>query len=417
MGKTICEKILSAHSTDRVEVGQIIQVNVDLVMGNDVSGSMGVGIFNQFNSSSVFDPDKVVMIADHFVPNKDIKSAEQVKVIRDFAKTYGLKHYYENEGIEHALLPLKGLVGPGQLIVGADSHSVTYGALGAMAIGVGATDLAAVMMTGWVWLKVPESIKITLSGNLRPWVTGKDVILYILKNIGVDTATYKALEFVGPGIENLTLESRFTMSNMTAETGAKTAIFPVDDAVSTFLDQVLDEEYQAYQGDEDGNYAEELNFNLDEIDLQVAFPSQPSNGRDINDATGVEIDQVVIGSCTNGWIEDLRLAAKVLKNNRVKENVRLIILPATRSIYRQALNEGLLEIFDDAGAVIGPPTCGPCLGGHMGILAKGERAIATTNRNFVGRMGHKESEVYLSGPAVAAASAVKGKIAHPEEVV
>lgn len=418
MGKTVAQKIIEHHCDSKVvDVGHIVKARVDLVMGNDVSGSMAVDIFNQTNKGKVFDPRKIVLVADHFAPNKDIKSAEQVKVIRDFAMKYNLPHYYENEGIEHALLPEKGLVLPGQLIAGADSHSVTYGALGALAVGIGATDLAAAFATGWVWLKVPATIRINLSGLMQQWVSGKDVILEIIRRIGVDGANYKVLEFQGPGVQGLSMESRFTIANMAAESGAKAAIFPVDEKTLAYVEKNKRRDYSYHTSDDDAEFLETYELDLGSIPLQVAFPHLPSNSRNVDEIEKINIDQVVIGSCTNGWIEDLRTAGTILKGQRVSANLRLIIIPATREIYKQALKEGLIEVFVEAGAIVSPPTCGPCLGGFMGILAEGERALATTNRNFVGRMGHQRSEVYLSNPAVAAASAVKGYIVHPREVV
>ncbi len=417
MGKTTAEKIIADHSeAQELNAGDIVLANVDLLMANDVSGPMAVNTFKEINADRVFDHKKIVLIGDHFVPGKDIKSAEQVKVIRDFAREFKLL-YFENEGIEHALLPEKGLVLPGQLIAGADSHTVTYGALGAMAFGIGATDMAAAMLTGWVWLKVPETMRIILKGSLSTWVSGKDIILYVINKIGVDGAVYRAIEFTGEGVDSLSMESRFTMANMTVEAGAKTVFFEVDSRAKNYIAERTSKQYRAYSSDSDAYFCETLEINLEDIDLQVAVPHQPSNGKNVREVAGVALDQVVIGSCTNGWLEDLRIAAGILEGKRVKQNLRLIIIPATRNIYKKALQEGLLNIFIDAGAVISPPTCGPCLGGYMGILAKGEKALATTNRNFVGRMGHKESEVYLAGPAVAAASAIKGSIIHPEEVV
>lgn len=417
-GKTISEKIISGHCEScEVNRGEIVRASLDLLMGNDVSGSLAVNIFNKFGLKQVFDKGKIVLVGDHFVPNKDIASAEQAKVIRDFAREHGLLHYYENEGIEHALLPELGLVLPGQLIAGADSHSVTYGAVGAVSVGIGATDMAAALATGWLWLRVPESIKIVLKGKLNRWVTGKDVILHIIKTIGVDGATYKAMEFQGGGIANLTMESRLTIANMCAEAGAKNAIFPVDDRTREYLKERTSQEYRVYAGDDDAVYAETLEVELQGINLQVAHPHQPSNCRDVSESIGIKLDQVVIGSCTNGWLEDLRVAARILKGRRVHGDLRLIVIPGTRQTYKQALREGLLEIFVEAGGVVSPPTCGPCLGGYMGVLAGGETALSTTNRNFVGRMGARDSKVYLAGPAVAAASAIKGSIIHPDEVI
>lgn len=418
MGKTISEKIIEQHcDTLNVKAGQIVRANIDLAMGNDVSGPLAVNIFNAVKAKTVFDREKIVLVADHFVPNKDIKSAQQVKLIRDFARNHNITHYYENEGIEHALLPERGLVLPGQLVAGADSHTVTYGALGVMAIGVGATDLAAALMTGWVWLKVPETIKITLKGAPQKWLSGKDVILQIIKLLGVDGAAYKTIEFHGDGLAELSMESRFTMANMAAEAGAKAAIFPVDDKVKEFLSSKGDQGINSQVSDNDADFISTKEINLENLDLQVAFPHLPSNSKNMSDIEKTEIDQVVIGSCTNGWFEDLKVAAEILRGKKVCKGLRLIVIPATREIYKQALKEGLLELFIESGAVVSPPTCGPCLGGFMGVLAEGEKALATTNRNFVGRMGHQKSEVYLAGPAVAAASAVTGFITHPEEVV
>lgn len=418
MGKTISEKIIEQHcDSNNIQVGQIVKANVDLAMGNDVSGSIAVNIFKEMDAKNVFDKEKIVLVADHFVPNKDIKSAEQVKLIRDFARCHNLRHYYEYDGIEHALLPEKGLVLPGQLIAGGDSHTVTYGALGAMAIGIGATDLAAAFMTGWVWLKVPETIKIIITGSPPKWLSGKDVILKIISTIGVDGAAYKSIEFQGDGLVGLSMESRFTMANMAAEAGAKAALFPVDDKVIDFFRNKSIYETNPLVSDNDANFIGTYEINITSLDLQVAFPHQPSNSKNISEVKGIKLDQVVIGSCTNGWLEDLRVAGEILKGRKISKGLRLIVIPATREIYRQALKEGLLELFVEAGAVVSPPTCGPCLGGYMGVLAEGEKALATTNRNFVGRMGHQKSEVYLAGPAVAAASAVTGFITHPEEVV
>lgn len=418
MGKTISEKIIEQHcESSNIQAGQIVKAFVDLAMGNDVSGSIAVNILKGMKAKEVVHPDKIVLVADHFVPNKDIKSAEQVKIIREFARHYKIKHYYENEGIEHALLPEKGLVLPSQLIAGGDSHTVTYGALGAMAIGIGATDLAVAFMTGWVWLKVPETIKITLVGSPQKWLSGKDVILKIISDIGVDGAAYKSIEFYGDGLTELSMENRFTMANMAAEAGAKAVLFPVDDKVREYLSNKTSQILNPQVSDNDAKFIDTYEINLTNLDLQVAFPHQPSNSKNISEIEGIKIDQVVIGSCTNGWLEDLRVAGEILKGRKIYRGLRLIVIPATRDIYKQALKEGLLEIFVEAGAVVSPPTCGPCLGGHMGVLAEGEKALATTNRNFIGRMGHRKSEVFLTGPAIAAASAVTGSITHPEEVV
>ena len=420
MGMTISEKILAAHSNKKeVKPGELINVKLDLTLANDITAPIAVKEFEKAGAKKVFDQERVVFVLDHFTPNKDISSATQCKMVRDFAKKHGLKNFYDGGivGIEHALLPEQGLVGPGDIIIGADSHTCTYGALGAFSTGVGSTDLAAAMITGETWFKVPEAIKFVFSGSLRKWVSGKDLILYTIGKTGVDGALYKSMEFTGDIIRSPPMEARFTMTNMAIEAGAKNGIIEPDDITLDFIKNRLKREHTIYKSDVDAEYAEVYEFDGKDIEPQVSFPHLPENAKPISEVGDVPIDQSVIGSCTNGWISDLREAAKVLKGNKVNSNVRLIIFPSTPQIYRQAMKEGLFDIFLDADAIISPPTCGPCLGGHMGILAEGERAIATTNRNFVGRMGHPKSEVYLSNPAVAAASAIKGRIADPEEVV
>jgi 3-isopropylmalate/(R)-2-methylmalate dehydratase large subunit len=419
MSMTITEKILAAHAgVDQVEPGQLINVKVDLALGNDITAPVAIREFEKIGVETVWDRDRVVLVPDHFVPNKDIKSAEQALLIRQFARKHNLTHYYEvgRMGIEHCLLPEQGLVGPGDLVIGADSHTCTYGGLGAFSTGVGSTDLAAAMATGETWLKVPESIKFVYYGDLPRWVGGKDLILYTIGRIGVDGALYMAMEFTGPAIEKLSMDGRFTMANMAIEAGAKNGIVPPDETTRRYVEGRAKRPYKFYQSDPDARYARVYEFDVSKLEPQVAFPHLPENARPVSEAADITIDQVVIGSCTNGRLEDLREAASVLKGHKVHHNVRLIIIPGTQEIYRQILKEGLVELFIEAGAAVSTPTCGPCLGGYMGILAKGERALATTNRNFVGRMGHPESEVYLAGPAVAAASAVLGRIAAPWEV-
>lgn len=416
---TITEKILAAHADlERVEPGQLVSVRVDLVLANDITAPMAIQEFRRIGVGRVFDPERVVLVPDHFVPNKDIKSAEQARVVREFAREQGLAHYYEvgRMGIEHCLLPEQGLVAPGELVIGADSHTCTYGALGAFATGVGSTDLAAAMALGETWLKVPPTIKFVYYGHLPPWVGGKDLILYTIGKIGVDGALYRAMEFTGPAVEGLSMDGRLTMANMAVEAGAKNGIVPPDEVTLRYIEGRVRRPYRLYQSDPDARYEEVYEFDVSGLEPQVAFPHSPANVRPISEVGLVEIHQVVIGSCTNGRLEDLREAARVLKGKKVHPYVRLIVIPGTQEIYRAALREGLIEVFLEAGAAVSTPTCGPCLGGHMGILAAGERCVATTNRNFVGRMGHPESEVYLSGPAVAAASAVLGRIAAPWEV-
>ncbi len=419
MGKTLTEKILADHCDESdLTPGQIIQCRVDVALGNDVTAPIAIRAFEDLGLESVFDPEKVVLVPDHFVPNKDIAAATQAKVMRRFARKYGIKNYFEvgQMGIEHALLPEKGLVTAGDVVIGADSHTCTYGALGAFATGVGSTDLAAVMATGQCWFRVPESMRFIYHGKRQPWVTGKDLILHTIGDIGVDGALYRAMEFTGEVIEGLSMDERFTMANMAIEAGAKNGVFEVDENTLTYLKGRALNPPRVYRADPDAVYVDQRDYDVGKISPQIAFPSLPGNTHPVEEAEDIAIDQVVIGSCTNGRLSDLRVAAKILKGKRVHPEVRLIVFPATQEIYLNALREGLLEIFVEAGAAVSTPTCGPCLGGHMGILAEGERALATTNRNFPGRMGHPESEVYLASPAVAAASAVTGKITHPARV-
>ena len=419
MGMTMTQKILAAHAgLDSVTAGQLIEAKLDVVMANDITGPMALPIFRKM-ADKVFDKDKVVLVPDHFTPNKDIKSAENSKSIREFAKNQGLSWYFEQgkSGVEHAILPEAGVVAAGECIIGADSHTCTYGALGAFSTGVGSTDMAAGMVTGKAWFKVPAAIKFVLTGKPAKWISGKDIILHIIGMIGVDGALYKSMEFVGEGIKNLSMDDRFTIANMAIEAGGKNGIFPVDELTEQYMKEHSKRPYKVYEADEDAVYDEEYTIDLSELKPTISFPHLPENTRTIDEITeDVVIDQSVIGSCTNGRIDDLRCAAEILKGRKVKKGVRCIVIPATQSIYLQAMEEGLLKIFIEAGAVVSTPTCGPCLGGYMGILAAGERCISTTNRNFVGRMGHVDSEVYLASPAVAAASAVTGKISAPEEL-
>jgi len=420
MGMTITEKILAAHADlEAVAPGQIINARVDVALGNDITAPLAIQAFREMGAATVFDKAKVILVPDHFTPNKDILSAEQCLLMRKFAQEQGLVHYLEvgRMGIEHALLPEMGLVGPGYLVVGADSHTCTYGALGAFATGVGSTDLAAAMATGEIWLRVPETIQFIYTGKLKPWVGGKDLILYTIGAIGVDGALYKAMEITGETISSLDMSGRFTMANMAIEAGGKNGIFPPDETTLEYIRPRMASGYTIYQSDADASYAEVKEYDCSGIEPQVACPSSPANVKGVRALAKVTIDQAVIGSCTNGRLEDLRIAASIIKGKKVAPYVRLIVIPATQEIYLKALQEGLLEIFVQAGAAVSTPTCGPCLGGHMGVLGAGEKAIATTNRNFVGRMGHPTSQVYLANPAVAAASAITGKITHPEEVV
>jgi len=417
---TITEKILAVHSGKRqVLPGELLDVRIDLALGNDITAPLAIKAFQEIGAGKVFNRNRVVLVPDHFTPAKDILSAEQCKMLREFAKAQRLTHTFEigEAGIEHALLPEQGLVLPGDVVIGADSHTCTYGALGAFSTGVGSTDLAAAMAAGRLWLKVPASIKLLYHGRLNPWVSGKDLILFTIGDIGVDGALYQAMEFRGEAIQSLPMASRFTMANMAIEAGAKNGIMEPDQTTLHFLRQRAKRPYRIFRSDPGATYAEVREYDVSKIHPQVALPHIPSNVKDVREVGKIEIDQVVIGSCTNGHLDDLRVAAKILKGKKVASSLRLIIIPATQKIFSQAMKEGLLKIFLSAGAVVSPPTCGPCLGGYMGILASREKALATTNRNFRGRMGHAESEVYLSSPAVAAASAVKGRICHPEEVI
>jgi 3-isopropylmalate/(R)-2-methylmalate dehydratase large subunit len=417
--QTITEKILAAHADrERVSPGELLSVRIDMALANDITAPIAIELFEKSETPSVFDPEKIALVPDHFVPNKDVNSAKQVQVMRRFAKRYGIKHFFElgEMGIEHVLLPEQGVVLPGDVVIGADSHTCTYGALGAFATGVGSTDIAAAMISGEVWFKVPESIKLTYEGELQKWVTGKDLILYTIGDLGVDGARYKAMEFVGPIVEALSMSDRMTMANMAIEAGAKSGIVAPDQVTLDYVSSRAKRSFTTYQSDPDAIYEGEKSYDVSGIEPQVAFPHLPENTRPVSEVGTVAIDQAVIGSCTNGRIEDLRLAAQVLKGHTVDKNVRLIIIPGTPTIYRQAMDEGLMAAFLDAKGVVSPPTCGPCLGGFMGILGPGERSISTTNRNFLGRMGHKTSEVYLSNPAVAAASAVLGRIGSPDEL-
>jgi 3-isopropylmalate/(R)-2-methylmalate dehydratase large subunit len=419
MGMTITEKILAAHAgVDRVEPGELINAKLDVVLGNDITAPVAIKEFKKLGLEKVYDKERVCLVPDHFTPNKDIKSAEQAKMLREFAREQDLTNYFEigQMGVEHCLLPEAGIVVPGDVIIGADSHTCTYGALGAFATGVGSTDMAAGMATGEAWFKVPESIKFVFHGKLQPYVGGKDLILHTIGHIGVDGARYMAMEFTGEVIENLSMDNRLTMCNMAIEAGGKNGIIAFDAITAEYVKDRAKRPWKVYQSDEDAKYAKVMEYDCSQIEPQVAFPHLPENTRPISQVGHVTIDQVVIGSCTNGRMEDLKIAAEILKGQKVHKELRLIIIPGTQKIYRQAMQEGLFDIFLEAGAAISTPTCGPCLGGHMGILAKGERSLATTNRNFVGRMGHPESEVYLASPAIAAASAVLGRIAPPWEV-
>lgn len=419
MGMTMTQKILAYHAgLESVSAGQLIEANLDMVLGNDVTAPVAINEFEKAGASKVFDKTRISLVMDHFTPNKDIKAAEQCKQVRGFADKYDILHYYDvgDMGIEHALLPEKGIVVPGDAIIGADSHTCTYGALGAFSTGIGSTDLAAAMATGKTWFKVPSAIKINLIGKLNENVSGKDVILHFIGMIGVDGALYRSLEFFGEGIKSLSMDDRLCIANMAIECGAKNGIFPVDETTIEYVTGRALRPFKTFEADADAVYDEEYTIDLSTLRPVVAFPHLPENTRTIDEVGEVKIDQVVIGSCTNGRLEDMRAAAKVLEGKKVAKNVRCIIIPATQQIYKQCIKEGLMDIFLDAGAAVSTPTCGPCLGGHMGILAKGERAVATTNRNFVGRMGHPESEVYLSNPFVAAASAVTGYITDPSKI-
>lgn len=419
MGMTMTQKILAAHAgVDAVSAGQLIEVNLDLVMGNDVTSPVAIHEMESKGFSSVFDKNKIALVMDHFTPNKDIKSAENCKQVRTFAKEYGIKNFFDvgRMGIEHALLPEQGIVISGDTVIGADSHTCTYGALGAFSTGVGSTDMAAGMISGKAWFKVPSALKIVITGNFRKYVSGKDVILHLIGKIGVDGARYRSLEFTGDGIKNLSMDDRFCIANMAIECGAKNGIFPVDEKTLAYMNGRTDRKPVIFEADADAEYDEVIEIRLDELKPTVSFPHLPENTHTVDEIDDIKIDQVVIGSCTNGRIEDMRAAASVLNGRKVADGVRCIVIPATQTVYMQCIEEGLAKIFVEAGAIVSTPTCGPCLGGHMGILAAGERAVSTTNRNFVGRMGHPTSEVYLASPYVAAASAVTGKISCPCEL-
>jgi 3-isopropylmalate/(R)-2-methylmalate dehydratase large subunit len=419
MPQTISEKIL-AKNGDKPDIrpDELIEVRIDFALGNDITAPLAIEAFRSSGAKRVFDPERIALIPDHFTPNKDIASAMQVKLLREFAKEQNLAHFYEvgRMGVEHALLPEQGLVLPGDVVIGADSHTCTYGALGAFATGVGSTDLAAAMITGKIWFKVPQSVKFIFRGKLRPWVGGKDLILYTIGRIGVDGARYRAMEFTGEVIESLPMSDRFTMSNMAIEAGAKAGLIAPDATTEEYVKGRAKRPYKFFSSDPDAHYESVYDWDVSGFEPMVALPHSPGNVKPINELPEIQIDQVVIGSCTNGRLEDLRLAASILKGKKVAPGIRCLVIPATQRIYQDAMKEGLLEIFVEAEAAVSTPTCGPCLGGHMGILAAGERAVATTNRNFVGRMGHTASEVYLSNPAVAAASAITGRITHPDDV-
>lgn len=419
MGMTMTQKILADHAgLSKVQAGELIEVGLDMVLGNDVTAPVAIKELSKFKDNKVFDKDKIALVPDHFTPNKDIKSAENCKCMRDYAISHDITNYFEVGcmGIEHALLPEQGVVTAGDCIIGADSHTCTYGALGAFSTGVGSTDMAAGMVTGKAWFKVPSAIKFVLTGKMKKWVSGKDVILHIIGKIGVDGALYKSMEFSGDGVKNLTMDDRFTIANMAIEAGAKNGIFPVDELTLEYIKEHSTKPYKVYEADEDALYDEVIEINLAELEPTIAFPHLPENTRTIGETGEVKIDQVVIGSCTNGRISDIRVAAEVMRDKKIAPGIRAIVIPATQEVYLTALKEGLITTFVQAGCIVSTPTCGPCLGGHMGVLAAGERAVSTTNRNFVGRMGHTESEVYLASPAVAAASAITGKISSPEEL-
>lgn len=412
------QKILAAAAgLSEVKAGQLIEADLDLVLGNDITSPVAIHEMDKFTAEGVFHKDKIALVMDHFAPNKDIKSAQHCKCVREFAAKHEISNYFDvgEMGIEHALLPEQGLTVAGDVIIGADSHTCTYGALGAFSTGVGSTDMAAGMATGKAWFKVPSAIKFHIVGKPSKWVSGKDVILHIIGMIGVDGALYKSLEFAGEGIANLSMDDRFTIANMAIEAGAKNGIFPVDTLAESYMKEHSQRPYKIYEADEDAEYDEEYTIDLSTLKSTVSFPHLPENTRTIDEVGDVKIDQVVIGSCTNGRLDDLRTAAEVMKGKKVAKGIRCIVIPATQRIYLEAMEEGLLRTFIEAGAIVSTPTCGPCLGGYMGILAEGERCVSTTNRNFVGRMGHVESEVYLASPAVAAASAITGKISAPEE--
>jgi 3-isopropylmalate/(R)-2-methylmalate dehydratase large subunit len=419
MGMTITEKIIAAHSEHQeISAGKFVYADVDICLGNDITAPIAIEQFETLGVGNVFNPDGIVLVPDHFTPNKDIKSAQNAKLLREFAKKHQIKNYFEvgRVGIEHALLPEQGIVVPGDLVIGADSHTCTYGAMGIFSTGVGSTDLAACYATGKVWLKVPETIKFIFNGKLNKWVSGKDLILHVIGDIGVDGARYKAMEFSGPVVTNLSMDDRLAMCNMAIEAGAKNGIIEPDDCTENYINGRVQREYKYYSSDADCEYHEIHEYDVSTLSPQIAIPNLPENVHPVEELSDISIDQVVIGSCTNGRISDLRIAAQILKDKKVHPSIRLIVIPATQQIYLDALKEGLIEIFINAEGVVSTPTCGPCLGGHMGILAEGERALSTTNRNFAGRMGHPNSEIYLCNPAVAAASAITGSITHPENI-
>ena len=419
MAMTMTQKILAHHAgLDSVSAGQLIEAKVDLTLANDITGPVAIREMEKAGFDSVFDNTKITLVMDHFAPNKDIKSAQQCLECREFSRKHNIVHFYDvgEMGVEHALLPEKGLAAPGDLIIGADSHTCTYGALGAFSTGVGSTDLAAGMATGIAWFKVPTAIKFVLKGKKAPWISGKDIILHIIGKIGVDGALYKSMEFAGEGIAELSMDDRFTICNMAIEAGAKNGIFPVDDKTRAYIKNRVNREVMEFAADDDAEYEATYEIDLSELRPTVACPHLPENTKTVDELEHIEIQQSVIGSCTNGRIEDMRIAAEILKGRHVNRNVRTIVIPATQEVYLQCIEEGLAKIFIEAGAIVSTPTCGPCLGGHMGILAQGEKSISTTNRNFVGRMGHITSEIYLASPAVAAASAIAGYICSPEDI-
>ena len=419
MGMTMTQKILArAAGVERCRAGELLMCKLDLVLGNDITAPVAINEFRRMGAVKVFDPAKIALIPDHFVPNKDIKAATLAKQMREFARAQHIVHYYEvgRVGIEHALLPEQGIVAPGEVIIGADSHTCTYGAVGAFSTGVGSTDMAVGMATGECWFKVPEAVKVVLTGKMKPWVSGKDVILHLIGEIGVDGALYQSLEFTGDGVKEIPMDGRLTIANMAIEAGAKNGIFPVDDVCREYLKGRVTREWTAFEADPDAEYSRTVTINLNELDMTVSLPHLPENTRPAR-ACRQTIDQVVIGSCTNGRISDMRVAAQILKGHKVSDHVRCIVIPGTQQVVKDCLKEGLADIFIDAGAIFTMPTCGPCLGGFCGVLADGERAVSTTNRNFVGRMGHTGSEIILASPAVAAASAIMGRVATPEEVL
>ena len=419
MGMTMTQKILArAADVERCRAGELLMCKLDLVLGNDITAPVAINEFHRMGAVKVFDHAKIALIPDHFVPNKDIKAATLAKQMREFARAQHIVHYYEvgRVGIEHALLPEQGIVAPGEVIIGADSHTCTYGAVGAFSTGVGSTDMAVGMATGECWFKVPEAVKVVLTGKMKPWVSGKDVILHLIGEIGVDGALYQSLEFTGDGVKEIPMDGRLTIANMAIEAGAKNGIFPVDDVCREYLKGRVTREWTAFEADPDAEYSRTVTINLDELDMTVSLPHLPENTRPARECRQT-IDQVVIGSCTNGRISDMRVAAQILKGHKVSDHVRCIVIPGTQQVVKDCLKEGLVDIFIDAGAIFTMPTCGPCLGGFCGVLADGERAVSTTNRNFVGRMGHTGSEIILASPAVAAASAIMGRVATPEEVL